>query len=90
MPLISKKTKDRIREQILAYLFSQAPEAKYTVEVATHLARDEEFVKSLLSDLEESSLVVKITKSPQGTPFSRRQRWRLSNAAFDAYKRIQR
>lgn len=88
MPAISSKTKDRISEQILAYLFSQSPEPRYTVDVASSIARDEEFTKSLLLELEKRKLVIKVTKSPQGLTFTRRQRWRLSDAAFSAYKNM--
>ena len=89
MPRISLKTKDRISEQILSHLFSLSPEPQYTVSIASELARDEEFVKSLLLDLEQKKLVIKVTKSPQGLEFTRRQRWRLSNEAFAAYKTMQ-
>jgi hydroxymethylglutaryl-CoA reductase len=89
MPTISQKNKDKISEQILAHLFSLSPEPQYTSSISSNLARDEEFVKSLLLELEKKSLVVKITKSPQGQDFTRRQRWRLSNSAFEAYKKMQ-
>lgn len=88
MPSISEKTKGRISEQILAYLFSQSPEPKYTVDVASSVARDEEFTKALLTELEKRKLVIKVTKSAQGITFTRRQRWRLSDAAFSAYKQM--
>lgn len=90
MPAISTKTKDKISEQVLAYLFSMAPEPRYTNDVARELARDEEFIKSLLIELESKKLVVKVTKSSDGLEYARRQRWRLSNTAFDAYRRMQR
>lgn len=90
MPRISTKTRDKISEQVLAYLFHAAPEPQYTAAVANELARDEEFIKSLLFDLEKRNLVIKITKNSQGADFIRRQRWRLSNQAFDIYKRMQR
>ena len=89
MPQISHKTKDRISEQILHHLFTKSPEALYTVKIADSLARDEEFIKFLLQELEKKKLVVKITKSPEGKQYSRRQRWRLSNQAFDVYKKMQ-
>lgn len=89
MPSISSKKKDRISEQILACLYAQAPAAHYTVSIARELARDEEFIKSLLLNLEKRNLVVKVTKNAQGLDFIRRQRWRLSNQAFEAYKKMQ-
>ena len=89
MPHIASKTKDRISEQILAHLYTKAPEPQYTASIARELARDEEFIKSLLLTLEQRKLVVKITKNAAGYDFIRRQRWRLTNNAFDAYKRMQ-
>lgn len=89
MPSISSKKKDKISEQILAHLYTQSPAPQYTVAIAQELARDEEFIKALLHDLEKRNLVVKVTKNAQGLDFLRRQRWRLSNQAFDAYKKMQ-
>jgi DNA-binding IscR family transcriptional regulator len=90
MPRISSKTKSRISEHILSHLFSQSPEPIYTNAIARELARDEEFIKSMLHELENKKLVVKITKNEQGESLTRRTRWRLSNTAFDAYTRMQR
>ena len=89
MPRISSKTKDRISEHILSHLFSHSPEAIYTNAIARELARDEEFIKSLLTELEQKKLVIKISQNDQGFPLIRRSRWRLSNTAFDVYKRMQ-
>lgn len=90
MPTIADKTRKRISEQVLGYLFSTAPESRYTADIAKELARDEEFMKSLLHDLEKKKLVIKITKNAAGIDFTRRQRWRLSNQTFEAYSRMQR
>jgi len=89
MPRISKEKKDRIAEQILHYLFSISPESKFTSEISKEIARDEEFIKSLLIELSKKGLVVEINKNPRGIEYSKRQRWRLSNKAFDVYKRHQ-
>ena len=89
MPQISSKTKDKISEQVLSYLFSTAPEARFTSDIASNLARDEEFIKSILEGLHQKKLVIQITQSPEGVEYTRRQRWRLSNQAYEAYKRIQ-
>jgi Mn-dependent DtxR family transcriptional regulator len=89
MPQISSKTKNRISEHILSHLFSQSPEPLYTNAIARELARDEEFIKSMLQELETKKLVVKINKNEQGEQLTRRTRWRLSNTAFDAYSRMQ-
>ncbi len=88
MPQISKEKREKISEQILAYLFSVSPESKFTSEVAKEIIRDEEFTKALLEGLEKKKLIVQIRKSPAGTEYSRRQRWRLSSNAYEVYKRM--
>ena len=88
MPSISKKKRNKISEQILSYLYNTSPEASFTVKIAEEIIRDEEFTKSLLEELEKSKLVTKVTKGPQGQDYSRWQRWRMSNAAFEAYKNL--
>ena len=87
MPQISKKKRSKIAEQILAHLYSLSPESQFTNKIAQEIARDEEFTKSLLKELESAKLITKITKGPQGQEYSRWERWRLSNAAFDAYRK---
>ncbi|MBI2631409.1 hypothetical protein HYW75_00205 [Candidatus Pacearchaeota archaeon] len=89
MPTISKVKKDKISEQILHYLFTISPSSSFTVSVAKEIARDEEFTKSLLKDLQTKNLTVSINKNPQGKDYSKRIRWRLSNDAFQAYKKYQ-
>jgi len=89
MPQISQQKKDKISEQILAYLFSISPEATFTSKIAQETARDEEFTKCLLLDLKKKDLILEVNKNFQGTPYIRRQRWRLSNQAFEAYSKHQ-
>ena len=87
MPPISHKKKDTIAEQILAHLFSLAPAPQFTAHIGRSIARDEEFTKSLLADLEKKKLVVKVTKNRDGKTYARRERWRLSNVTFEIYQR---
>tara|TARA_Y100000310_G_scaffold290063_1_gene316945 strand:- start:219 stop:488 length:270 start_codon:yes stop_codon:yes gene_type:complete len=89
MPQISFQKREKIKEQILAHLFEQSPNAIFTNKIAQELARDEEFTKSLLEDLEKNKLIVKITKNPNGSNYLRRQRWRLSSNTFNIYKKHQ-
>ena len=89
MPPISKQKRDKISEQILHYLFAKSPDALFTNKIAQEIARDEEFTKSLLKDLEKNKIIVKITKSPDGVEYLRRERWRLSQSAFNIYKKHQ-
>jgi predicted transcriptional regulator with HTH domain len=86
MPRISQKNKEKISEQILSYLYNSFPRPIYTVEIARELARDEEFIKLLLLDLEKKQLVVMIDKNPQGIKYLKRLRWRISNKVHSAYQ----
>ncbi len=83
---ISEKNKQKISEQILAYLYSINPRAVFTVQIAQELARDEEFVKQLLINLKEKGFVTDINKNPKGTTYLKRIRWKLSDNAYSAYK----
>lgn len=89
MPQISQKKKDKISEQILLHLFSTSPEACFTNKISEEIARDEEFTKFLLTDLKSKSLVVEVNQNPKGIQYSRRQRWRLSDKAFEVYSKHQ-
>ena len=89
MPSISKSKKDKISEQILHYLFSISPSSQFTATIAQEIARDEEFTKSLLLELRKRDLIVEINKNNDGKEYIKRQRWRLSSPAFQAYKQHQ-
>lgn len=83
---ISNQKKERISEQILAYLYSVNPKSIFTVQVAQEIIRDEEFIKKLLLDLEKKGFVVKINKNSKGISYIRRMRWKLSDKAYEVYK----
>ena len=89
MPQLSKEKKDRISEQILHHLFEISPSSSFTNKIASTLARDEEFTKSILLELQKKNLVTEIKMNNQGVAYLKRQRWRLSNQAFDAYQKHQ-
>ncbi len=82
---ISNQKKERISEQILAHLYSINPQSLFTSKIAFEIARDEEFIKKILSDLKIKGLVVEIKKNPRGVIYSRRSRWKLSDKAYEAY-----
>tara|TARA_Y100000034_G_scaffold106823_1_gene135816 strand:+ start:52 stop:321 length:270 start_codon:yes stop_codon:yes gene_type:complete len=86
---ISKEKREKISEQILADLYSLAPEAKFTAHIARELARDEEFIKKLLLEMKGKNLVVEIKKNPQGKDYVRRSRWKLSSQTHQVYKEHQ-
>jgi len=89
MPRISTEKKEKIQEQILFYLYSVFPKQIFTSEIAKELARDEEFIKDLLLELEKKELIVKIQKNSSGITYSRRLRWRISNKIHEAYSKFQ-
>jgi predicted transcriptional regulator with HTH domain len=86
---LSVGKKEKISEQIVAFLYSLAPKATYTSHIANEIARDEEFVKVLLEDLRKKGLVVEIKKNSEGKAYSRRIRWRISDKAYTIYKQKQ-
>ena len=83
---ISQEKKEKISEQILALLYSMNPKPLFTLHIANEIVRDEEFIKKLLLELKNKKLVVEIKKNPQGVPYIRRSRWKLSGAAYNIYK----
>jgi len=89
MPKISDQKIEKISEQILYYLYSIFPKQVFTAEIAKETARDEEFIKKILDNLQKKELVIKIDKNSQGFQYSRRQRWRISNKAHEIYKKSQ-
>ena len=82
---ISQEKKDKIIEQILNYLYQVFPKYPFTAEIAQEMARDEEFIKRLLTDLKEKNLIVAIKKDKKGNVFSRRVKWKLSSKAYDVF-----
>jgi len=86
---ISKEKKEKISEQILAYLYFTNPKPLFTFHIAREIARDEEFVKSLLKDLKKKEFVVEITKNPKGKDYLKRSRWKLSERTYLLYKQKQ-
>lgn len=88
MSKISEAKKQKIKEDILSFLYENSPRALFTNEIAVSIARDEEFVLDLLKDLNSQNLVVKVTKNGQGKAFLARKRWNLSPQAYNAYKNL--
>jgi predicted transcriptional regulator len=85
---ISKEKKKRISEHMLIFLYSNAPKPFFTSTIAKEIARDEGFVKNLLLELKNKNLVIEIKKNPKGKPYRKRSRWKLSDVAYNAYKKI--
>lgn len=86
---ISEDKKQKISEQILAYLFSVNPKSVFTSNIAYEIARDEEFVKKLLFELKKKNLIIEIKKNPNGISYIKRSRWKLSDRTYSIYKKKQ-
>ena len=70
---------------VLSFLYHSFPKQLFTAEIAKEIARDEEFIKTLLFDLKDKNLVVAVKKNETGKDFIRRIRWQLSGPAYQAY-----
>ncbi|MEK6848779.1 MAG: hypothetical protein AABX65_04065 [Nanoarchaeota archaeon] len=80
---LSEEKRKKIAEQVLAYLFDEFPNTTHTAEIARELIRDEEFIKSMLQDLEVKGLVISIKEDSK-----KRFKWRLSQKTLLAYKSL--
>jgi len=86
---ISKEKINKIKESILSVLYTNSPKLLFTVDLAHEIARDEEFVKRLMLEMEKDTLVVGVRKNSDGINYSLRIRWRLSNKAYETYKQLE-
>lgn len=86
---ISNEKKEKIYEQILALLYSVSPKPLFTLNIAKEIARDEEFIKTLLLELKKKELIIEIKKNPQGIVYLKRSRWKLTDEAYQVYKNHQ-
>ena len=86
---ISDAKKEKISEQILALLYSNFPKSLFTSKIAKEIARDEEFLKSLLKTLKKKSLINEVKKNSKGISYLKRARWKLGDEAYLAYKEYQ-
>lgn len=85
---ISASKEEKIKENIIHLLFEQSPRALFTAAIASYLARDEEYIKRLLFQLEKKNFVIAVKKNPQGKDYKRRIRWLLNTKVYEAYKKI--
>lgn len=86
---ISQAKRDKISEQILLVLYSKFPQLLFTSQIASEIARDEEFTKNLLDVLKEKKLILEIKKNPKGIDYLRRSRWKMENNTYQKYKNYQ-
>jgi hypothetical protein len=87
MPRISKEKLEKIQEHVLYHLYEIFPRQIFTSDIAKEIARDEEFIKIIMQELEKKKLVVKIDKNPVGITYLKRARWRISNPVYEIYKK---
>lgn len=87
MSKISEEKIKKIKEEILALLFSKFPYPLFTTQIAKELARDEEFIKKILLDLEKMGLIKRI-KEKNGKIMTKKMLWQLTDKAYIAYKNI--
>jgi len=87
MPRLSAQKKEKVQEQILFHMYNVFPKQIFISDIAKEIARDEEFVKILMQDLEKKNLIVKIDKNPAGITYLKRSRWRLSNEIQEIYRK---
>ena len=85
---ISKEKKEKISEQILAYLFSINPQPVFTIKIASEIARDEEFTKKLLLELKKKDLIKEIKRNQKGMLYLKRSRWILTDKTYAVYKNL--
>ncbi|MEM2933202.1 MAG: hypothetical protein QW622_03295 [Candidatus Pacearchaeota archaeon] len=88
MPKISSKKEEKIKEAILSLLFQTSPKALFTAKIAQELARDEEYIKKMLLEMEQRNFIVAIRKNAKGADYKRRIKWRLDSKVYEAYKRL--
>lgn len=86
---ISREKQDKIKENILSFLFHNSPRAFFTSEIAKELARDEEFTKKILDEMQKQDFVVAVKKNARGKQYERRVRWRISPKIYETYKKLQ-
>ena len=86
---ISKEKINKIKEDILSVLYTNSPKLMFTSDLAHETARDEEFIKRLLLEMEKDNFVLGVRKNSQGINYLLRIRWRLSTKTYDAYKRLE-
>ena len=87
MPRLSENKKNKISEHILSILYDTFPKPLFTSQIASEIARDEEFTKKLLLELKNKHLISLIDKNSNGIKYIKRSRWLISNRVQEAYSK---
>ena len=85
MSLISDNKKERIKIDILRFLYDEYPKMFYTYEVADALTRNDEFILGLLVELKDKKTVHWIEETGGGKI---KRKWGMSELIHNTYKEL--
>ncbi|MEM4605481.1 MAG: hypothetical protein QW103_00375 [Candidatus Pacearchaeota archaeon] len=85
---LSEEKITKIKENIVFCLFNSFPKALFTSEIAKELARDEEFIKKMLLELEKNKLIIPIFLNNKGKKYKKRIKWTISSSVYEKYKSL--
>jgi hypothetical protein len=89
MSKLSNKKRERIKEEVLRVLYENSPKALFTSYIANEVIRDNEFVLSLMKEMERLGVVEGVkSRGNKSVKKKIRTRWRLTNRAFEEYKKL--
>jgi len=83
MSRISQQGLERIKANILAVLYDEAPQSLSAPEIAELEVRDKEFVLRLLKDMEKKYLVRNVTLRN-----TKKSSWVMTEQAYKKYKEL--
>lgn len=82
MSKISERVIEKIKTDILYYLYQEGIKAKYTREIANELGRDKEFILKIIKELEKKNLVKNVLEHKV------RRKWVMNDLVYKKYKEI--
>lgn len=88
MPRISDKKVQRIKEDILSFLYDNPAKPLFTAHIAEEMIRDEEFTLRLLKELNKEGFIDKIQTNSDGKKFLARKKWTLKSNVYSQYKQL--
>lgn len=88
MPRISDKKLQRIKENILLYLYENPAKPVFTSKIAEELIRDEEFILKLLKELSKEGFIDEINTNSNGKKFLSRRKWTLKSNVYSEYSKL--
>ena len=83
MSLISDNKKEKIKMDILRFLYDEYPKMLYTYEVADALTRNDEFILGLLIELRDKKAVHWIEETKGGKI---KRKWGMNELIYKTYK----